>query len=134
MTSALATLFQLVYALFLMAVGAVGMFYTAWELPALYGLDPAAAADPATFLSQYHFLKAVEFGLGLFGVLMRREILAGGVETLIFQGAVLAGIVARGWAWFSHGAPSTMFIAFLVIEVLTFVFIWLHTSRDPDQS
>lgn len=134
MTAALATLLQFGYSLVFLAVGAVGIFCTGWELRTTYGFDPAALTDPASFLGQYQFLKAVEFGMGLFGLLMRREILSKGVENLIFQAVVLSGVIARLAAWISYGTPKPVFILIMLLEALTFVFIWLHVSRDPDQA
>lgn len=134
MKGAVAATFQLIYALFLIVVGTVGLFCVRWELQVLYGLDLAQVGDAASFVSQYRFLKAVELAFGVFAFLQRREILAGGVECLIFLIGLAAGILARSLAWVSDGTPNPVFLLFMAFEIVTLLLVWAHTSRDPDQS
>jgi hypothetical protein len=134
MTSAvpcLASLFQLGYSLMLLGVGFAGMWTASWELSTIFGL-PAQSALPehgATFLSQYRFLKSVEFGAGIFGLAWRQAILAGKPPVLLFLVIVGGGVLARAIAWMANGRPSWPFVTFLALEALTFVLIVLNLRR-----
>lgn len=130
MIGPLATLFQLGYGLMLLFVGLYGIFQAPWELRTVFDLDPAAAGQTATLLSQYRFLKAVEAGFGLFCLLQRRNILVGGPAAVIFLAGCGFGVFARIWSWAFDGRPARMFVLFLVLEAVTFALVWLYARRD----
>jgi hypothetical protein len=136
MIGALTTVFQFTYALTLFCVGIYGVFYAEWEMAHFYGIAQPALREPegATFIGQIRFLKAAECGLGLFGLLLRREIVAGGVESLIFTAALGLAIAARLIGWVADGRPEAMFLWFLAFEAVTFLLLVVHTSRAPDQA
>jgi hypothetical protein len=132
MIGVLATLFQLGYSLMFLVVGVAGVFVAPRELTTVFGVDAAWLATPAaaTFINQYRFLKATEAGFALFCLGHRRDILEGGVSSLIFLNGCALSIFARCWSWGVDGRPSMAFIAFLVLEIMTFLLVWLHATRD----
>ncbi len=131
MTSAirwLASVFQLGYSLMLLFVGIAGVLTASWELSTIFGVSSQGSLPEhgATFLSQYRFLKSLEFSAGIFGLVWRKAILAGNPPVLMFLVIVGAGVTARTVSWIFDGQPSWPFIAFLVLEAITFVLIVLN--------
>ncbi|MFV9614565.1 MAG: DUF4345 family protein [Gammaproteobacteria bacterium] len=126
-----AILFQLGYSLMLIGVGVAGIFYAPWELISIFKLDAnwLQSSEAVTFLNQYRFLKAVEVGFGLFCLFYRREILDGGISSVLFLSGCMLGIFARSWSWYYDGRPSDMLITFLVLESITFVLVWAYARR-----
>lgn len=126
-----ATLFQLGYSLMLIGIGIAGVFYAPWELLNIFKLEESWLETPqaATFLNQYRFLKGAEAGFGLFCLFFRREILDGGISSVLFLSGCLLGIFARSWSWFYDGRPDNMFILFLVLEIMTFLLVWAYARR-----
>lgn len=131
MIGALASILQLVYAAFLIAVGAFGMFFLHWELAMFYGLGPESfqGTDGATLLNQFRFLKAIELTFGVFCLIYRRDILAGGLACTIFLTGLALGAFARGSSWVFDGTPHTAFIWFLIAEIVIFCVVWLNARR-----
>lgn len=128
MIGPLATLLQLVYALFLVAVGAYGILFLDWELATFYGIDRSTltGSEGATLLNQMRFLKAVELSFGLFCLLFRRDILSGGQASLVFMTGLFLGVAARSLSLILDGAPNSLFVFFLVAETFIFVVMLLH--------
>lgn len=133
MIGPLASLLQLLYALFLAGVGAWGIFFLDWEMAALYGLGPEAfdGIAGATLRNQFRFLKAVELTFGIFALVCRRDILAGGLHCTIFLAGVALGAFARALSWVLDGTPLPVFQAFLLAEVAIFLVVWLNARRAP---
>ena len=119
------------YGAMLCVVGLAGIVAAPWELRTIFGLDPAALPDEvrATLLNQYRFLKAVEFGAGVFCLGLRRRILAGGPETRMFVALVAAGVIARSYAWIADGRPATAFIVFLLLEAVVLLAVLAMLAR-----
>ena len=97
----------------------------------MIGLDPPSwpADVRATMLNQYRFLKAVELGAGLFCLAFRRDILAGGRPAGVFLAIVALGVAARTTAWIADGRPATLFVIFLVLEIVVLVVVLLHLRQ-----
>ena len=131
MIAVLARLFLFVFCLAFFIIGVSGLLLTPWELTKIFGLDPIwLASDEATsFLNQYRFLKVIEGAFGLFGLLKFRSILDGGVSNVIFLIGCGLAVIARSFSWIVDGRPDTMFVAFLVIEALTFLLVLIHSKR-----
>jgi hypothetical protein len=127
----LAGVFQLGYSLMLLGVGLAGIFTARWELAQVFGLvDPSALPEHGgTFLSQYRFLKSIEFCSGIFGLACRGPILAGEPAALLFLTIVGAGVFARVVAWIADGPPNFTFATFLFLEAMTFVLVAMSLRR-----
>ncbi len=126
-----ASLLQLFYTLFLIAVGFWGIFFLDWELAHFYGLEAGdfQGVAGATLRNQFRFLKAIELTFGLFSLLCRRDILAGGLASLIFLTGVALGIFARALSWLLDGTPYCAFQTFLWLELLVFIIVWLNARN-----
>ncbi|MGJ8623889.1 MAG: DUF4345 family protein [Yoonia sp.] len=131
MIGALASVLQLGYTLFLICVGAFGMFFLHWEISTFYGLADVdlQGIDGATLLNQFRFLKAIELAFGLFCLIYRRDILSGGLACTICLVGLGLGVFARACSWMFDGTPHTSFIWYLVIEAVIFCMIWLNARR-----
>lgn len=131
MIGVIATSLQFVYGFFLCVIGLYGMFCLNWELHSLYALFPAQLDGPQgnSFLNQFRFLKSIELAFGLFCLLYRKDILAGGQATTLFLAALALGAFARSYSWAIDGRPEGLFLFFLGVEVVTFVFVLVHSRR-----
>lgn len=131
MIGPLASILQLFYALFLMGVGAYGIFFLDWEVSTFYALGPEAfvGTEGATLRNQFRFLKAIELAFGIFAIVYRRDILSGGLNCTIFLTGVFLGAFARGLSWILDGTPLPAYRAFLLAEVVIFLAVWLNARR-----
>jgi hypothetical protein len=128
-------LFLIGYSLMLIGIGFAGVFVADWELARVFGLGPAALAGPhaADFLNQYRFLKAVEAAFGLFCLVHRRDILAGGPSSVTFLAGCALGVFARAWSWRVDGTPRPVFLVFLGLEAATLLLVWRQARSGRDQ-
>lgn len=131
MIGVLASISQLIYAVFLVGVGAYGMFYLHWELSTFYGLGPDhfQGKDGATLLNQFRFLKSIELVFGIFSLVYRRDILSGGLNCTIFLCGLAFGAFARTSSWIFDGTPHSSFIFYLFAEITVFCLVWLNAKR-----
>ncbi len=131
MIGAVASILQLIYALSLVCIGGWGIFALDWELGTFYGLGPDAmeGAEGATLRNQFRFLKAVELTFGIFSIVYRKDILAGGLNCTIFLAGLFMGAFARGLSWAMDGTPHGAFQFFLIAEVVIFIAVWLNARR-----
>ena len=122
----------IVYGAMLCVVGITGIVSVHWELTKVFMLDPTSWPDEvrATFINQYRFLKAVEFGAGLFCLTYWRSILIGEKASMVFIILVAAGIIARTIAWIVEGQPSMPFIIFLALEILVLAVVALYLKQN----
>jgi len=131
MIGPIATTLQLIYALFLVAVGAYGVFYLHWELAYFYGIDAdtLTGRNGATLLNQFRFLKAIELTFGLYCLLFRRDIMAGGLACTLFLSGLGLGFFSRGLSMVLDGRPHGAFVFFMVAEIVIFVVVWLNARH-----
>ena len=131
MIGPLASVLQLLYALFLVGVGTMGIFFLDWEAAKYYalGVEAFEGVEGATLRNQFRFLKAVELTFGIFALVYRKDILAGGLNCTIFLAGLFLGAFARGLAWVMDGTPLPIFQAFLFSEVLILIVVWLNARR-----
>lgn len=131
MIGPIATALQLIYALFLVAVGAYGTVCLQWELASFYGIDASTLTgrNGATLLNQFRFLKAIELSFGLFCLLFRRDIMAGGLACTLFLSGLGLGVFSRGLSMVLDGRPHGAFIFFLLAEIVIFVCVWLNARH-----
>jgi hypothetical protein len=123
-----ASLLQFGYSAMLVVVGAAGILTARWELESVFhtGLSAWPPDIQATMLNQYRFLKSVELGAGMFCFLYRPAILIGGKASALFLAIVGLGVFARTLSWIVDGRPSTLFVAFLILEACVFIAVALH--------
>lgn len=107
------------YAATCIVAGLLGIFTASAEMERFYHLQPDAMAGlrAADLMGQFGFMKALEFGLGLFIIARLGPILEGGSERSLFALIVAAGLLARTIAWLSYGRPSSFFLLFFALEV-----------------
>lgn len=127
----LARVFFWGYTLMLLGVGASGMLVAGWELSTVFALDLSAMGglERATLLNQYRFLKALELAFGLFCLAYRREIFGQPRALSLFLAGLSAGVVARACSWLVDGTPRLIFLAFMALELVTGVLVWLAAQR-----
>jgi hypothetical protein len=92
----------------------------------LRALDPASAAS---LLSQYRFLRAVEFGFGLFALIYRVQIFTVPVYNRLFLATMTLGVLSRVISLAVDGSPRPAFYFFLLYEAIGVVAIYAHSRR-----
>ncbi|MDQ6681146.1 MAG: DUF4345 domain-containing protein [Pseudomonadota bacterium] len=124
------------YALMLVGIGASGVLIAPWELDRVFAVPLATltALDQATLLNQYRFLKALELTFGIYCISFRREIFRPGLEHRVFLIGPFAGVIARLGSWLVDGSPRTVFLLFLVLELITGVLVWLQVRQTTGQT
>ena len=94
----------------------------------LFNLDTSSLeSDTRTnLLSQYRFLRAIEFGYGLFAILFTKEIFSLKKFNRLYLGIMFAGVLARTVSIVDDGSPSALFYFFLIFEFIGVVVIYLY--------
>lgn len=105
----------------LLVLGAAGIFTGRWELATIFNVDLALLGQKgtATLLNQYRFLKAVEFGFGLFCFVFTREIFTVRIFNRLFLGIVFLGSIARALSMLVEGMPHWALTGITVLEFAT---------------
>jgi hypothetical protein len=131
MTGPLASILQLLYALFLVGTGAWGIFCLDWNVAKLLttGHEAFGSIEGATLGNQFRFLHAMELTFGLFALVYRKDILAGGLNCTIFLVGAFLGAFARGLSWALDGTPLPDYQRVLFFEIVTFLFVWLNARQ-----
>jgi hypothetical protein len=114
----------------LLLLGGLGLFTARWEIPAIFEIDLESMSREgrANLLNQYRFLKAIEFGFGLFCFLFRRRIFSEPSFNRLFVSIVFLGAAARALAIALEGRPHWAFVLVTILEFLT-GFAFLFYSR-----
>lgn len=129
---------QLSYFLFYTYVGLVliagfwGAFIGPWyDHMWLFDLDPETLPEftSTNMISQYRFLRAIEFGFGLFSILFTREIFTERKFNTLFIVIMSSGVAARLVSVVAEGSPSFLFYFFLVYELIGVIVIFFHTRK-----
>jgi hypothetical protein len=94
----------------------------------LFNLDTSILdSDTRTnLLSQYRFLRAMEFGYGLFAILFTKEIFSIKKFNRLYLAIMFAGVIARIVSIVDDGSPSALFYFFLIFEFIGVVVIYLY--------
>lgn len=94
----------------------------------LFNLDTSTLEDDtrANLLSQYRFLRAMEFGYGLFAIIFTKEIFSLKKYNRLYLAIMLAGVLARIVSIIDDGSPSALFYFFLIFELIGVVVIYLY--------
>ena len=113
----------------LVLLGGLGIFTGKWELGTIFQIDLGRMSHEAqdSLLNQYRFLKAVEFGFGIFCVLFRREIYQDLRCNRLFLSVVFLGAAARVLSIAVDGWPHWAFTGVTVLEILTFLVVALYS-------
>ena len=119
------------YVVLLVAAGAWGLFFATFDFDHVLGLS-LADADPqgrTNMLSQYRFLRAVEFGVGLLFIYYRHDVFNNLVFNRFFLLLMTAGVLARTISLITEGSPSPIFYSFLASELVGAALIYLYTRK-----
>lgn len=128
---------QLSYFFFYTYIGLVllagfwGAFiYPQFEFKLMLELDPGSLEDHAriNLLSQYRFLRALEFGFGLFSIVFVKEIFSAKSFNVLFLIIMGSGIMARMVSWLFDGTPNYFTQFFMFYELLGLIIIFIHTT------
>lgn len=98
----------------------------------LFNLDTASLAERTQIdlLSQYRFLRAIEFGFGCFALTTARQIFHERKFNQLFLFIMASGIMARVAGIIAEGAPDPHMQFFMYYELLGLILIYLHTRRS----
>jgi hypothetical protein len=105
--------------------------YPYLEFEHLLEVDLQAMEEAAkkNLLSQYRFLRALEFGYGLFALLFLKEIFSIRKFNLLFLTIMGGGILARIVSWVTDGTPNGWAIFFLSYEAIGWLIIAWHSKQ-----
>lgn len=119
------------YTWMLLGVGGSGVLIAGWELPHIFSvnLSTMAPQQAATLLTQYRFLKSMEFAFGLFCWVYRRWIWTGGTARRLFLAGVFGGVAARLISLVMDGVPHWAFLVFAGLELICGVLMMLQPTR-----
>jgi hypothetical protein len=119
----------------LLVLGGLGIFTGAWELDRIFGIDLVGmgAERTASLLNQYRFLKAIEFGFGLFCFMFWREIFQSRVFNRLFVLVVFLGAGARALSIVIEGWPHWGFTAVTILEFLTGFVVVAYSRRTLER-
>jgi hypothetical protein len=105
--------------------------YPYLEFKYLLAVDLQAMEEGAkvNLLSQYRFLRALEFGYGLFALMFLKEIFSVRKFNLLFLVIMGGGILARLVSWWAEGTPNGWAIFFLCYEALGWGLIFSYSKN-----
>ena len=83
----------------------------------------------ASLLTQYRFLRMIEFGFGLFAVLFTKEIFTLPKFNWLFISVMFLGVAARVVSYFTDGPPNWLFYFFAIYELAGVILIFLYTRN-----
>ena len=97
----------------------------------LFDLDTKRLSEFSriNMLSQYRFLRAMEFGFGLFAIVFRKEIFTVKKFNRLYLAIMLSGVVARLVSLIDDGSPSALFYFFLIFEGVGVLIIYLYYTQ-----
>lgn len=90
-------------------------------------LDPTTAAN---LLTQYRFLRLIEFGFGWFALAFTKEIFTNPKFNRLFLTVMFLGVAARVFSYFVDGPPTGIFYFFTIYELAGVIFIFLYTRKN----
>ena len=115
----------------LVVAGLWGLVLADIDLDLFIKLDVDTLQDQTktNLLSQYRFLRAMEFGLGIFAFWYRGEIFVNPTINRIFLVIMGTGIAARALSLLLDGIPGALFNFFLISELIGLILIYIYTRR-----
>lgn len=123
--------FFLGYTGLLVVAGGLGALFARADVSLMFDLDldSLSSYTETGLLSQYRFLRAIEFGFGLFALLYRNEIHRERAYNRLFLTVMAAGIIARVVGVVVDGSPPWLMYMWGGLELVGIVFIYLYTRR-----
>ena len=79
--------------------------------------------------SQYRFLRALEFGFGLYSFVFTKSIFAKGAHNQLFLTIMASGILARLVSIIAEGRPNNLFLFFIGYELVGWIAIFIYTRK-----
>lgn len=124
------------YVILLIVAGAWGVFFARFDQNLLFHINVQSLAPrpSASMVSQYRFLRALEFGFGVFSVVYRRQIFTLRIFNRIFLGTMSLGVAARLVSILLDGRPYSIFYFFLASEFAGVIFIYLYSRRTLEKT
>lgn len=125
-----ALFFFYTYVGLVVAAGLWGVFCAKLDANLFLALDlnQIAPRSCANLLSQYRFLRALEFGFGIVALYLRREIFAGGIINHLFLITMVLGVIGRAVSLLADGRPRGVFYFFLIYEAAGSLSIGLYSN------
>ena len=123
------------YVLLLIVAGAWGVFFARVDHQMLFRLD-ARTLPPATAASlvgQYRFLRAMEFGFGMFSIIYRHEIFTSRAFNRLFLSTMAFGVIASLVSLAFDGRPFPVFYFFLACELAGVILIYIYSRRTLEK-
>ena len=85
-------------------------------------------------LNQFRFMKSLEFGLGVYAFLFRKEIFTVRKHTLYFVGITMLSALSRGLSLLLDGMPHPAYLAFMAVEFSVAVIVFLYARHTQSLS
>ena len=131
----LSNIFFYRYVGLLIIAGGWGVLFGHLDQKLLFNLntDQLDAGVAASLISQYRFLRAIEFGFGMMSFIFRKEIFRERLFNTLFLSTMSLGVVARGISLIIDGSPNGAFYFFAISELIGAIVIFLYsrTTLEP---
>jgi hypothetical protein len=113
-------------------VGLTGILFGPWEFTHAYPLDFGSldATSRATLFDQLRFFKALELGVGLMLLLVRREIFVSAAATRVAVAIFWITPLARLVSFALDGLPIAPFRALVVVELVGAIVVTVAALRS----
>jgi hypothetical protein len=110
--------------------------YPYFDFNFLFSFDPHTIDDHAriNLLSQYRFLRAMEFGFGLFAIIFVQKIFEEKTFNILYLIIMASGILARVMSWIFDGTPNFFSQFFMFYELLGLIIIFFYTQKIRQHS
>jgi hypothetical protein len=117
------------YVLTLILAGLWGVFFARIDQNILFHLNPPELekGTAASLISQYRFLRAIEFGFGMFSIIFRNDIFSSSRFNRLFLGTMFIGLAARGVSLVLDGVPYPIFDCFAAYELVSLILIYMYS-------
>lgn len=124
------------YVILLIVAGAWGVFFARFDHQLLFHLDLHALAPvtATSMVSQYRFLRALEFGFGMFSIIYRHEIFTSRAFNRLFLATMAFGVAARIISLIFDGRPFPIFYFFLASEFAGIILIYVYSRRTLERA
>jgi uncharacterized protein DUF4345 len=105
---------------------------TALDFKFLFNVDIHTLPDAyrVNLLSQYRFLRGIEFGYGVFAIVFRKEIFTIKKYNSVYLVIMGSGILGRVFSILFDGSPNGKLYFFLIYELVAFIFIIIYTRNN----
>jgi hypothetical protein len=131
------------YCLYLMLIGLLGIMIPKWSpldfevyATLIFKSSSLHGAALSSAVSQYRFMKALELGFGLFGLLFVKEVFSIRKFNRFFLGILFLGATSRLLSYMLDGRPYTAYLVFMLLEYVigTIVFIYTRPVRKESMA